>query len=486
MNTRLSVFYINDVHGQVPKMEHLKTASVAFDDYVRKQKTDSLKVGSGDIFIGKEQSKNRVGVEFMNKIGLDFLTLGNHEFDMPVSTLASIYKKLKAVILGSNINVPQTSPIKEKIQTSVVKEINGHKYGIIGIQPCDLKIRLTSTKNLEGIEQEDVQGTIKKIQEEVKKLEKQGVDKIFLLSHAGIVTDRQIAQQVEGLDVIFGAHTHDLIKGAKMGDNLFMSKRNEPVLITQAGRDGNNFGVLNLEFDDKGSIRTIQNSINSTLDFSKNIVMSMISNMEMGVPEQVGYLKQTPTVPGNLLTEENKLAGFYADAMREELNTDIAVINSGNLRGTLVKGPVTVRDIQCTTPHANRMSIINITEQELVDSVRYTGKALDDPTKKKGLLQFSGVEYTLSPKGDLKEMYFVDKKGFKTKIDVNHPSNRTYTLACDEFLSKGREGLSMFNKWDKPETQKFDFDKDKLVASFIKKKNNQPFEIMHASRINIE
>ena len=92
---------------------------------------------------------------------------------------------------------------------------------------------------MEGITIDDKEQTIKELQEEVAKLQQQGVNKIILLSHEGNTVEKEIAQRVTGIDVILGGHSHDLIEGVTPGENLFYSPSGEPVVITQAGRDGN-------------------------------------------------------------------------------------------------------------------------------------------------------------------------------------------------------------------------------------------------------
>ena len=77
----------------------------------------------------------------------------------------------------------------------------------------------------------------------VNNLKKQGINKIIVLSHQGIKNDKRLAQETEGIDIIFGAHTHDLIEGIKDGVNLFQSKSGEPTVFTQAGKDGENVGI---------------------------------------------------------------------------------------------------------------------------------------------------------------------------------------------------------------------------------------------------
>ena len=90
----------------------------------------------------------------------------------------------------------------------------------------------------------NINETIQDVQKEVDKLKSQGVNKIILLSHSGYGYDRKIAKNTDGIDVILGGHSHNLVEGVKDGENLLYSKSNEPVVITQAGRDGKNIGVL--------------------------------------------------------------------------------------------------------------------------------------------------------------------------------------------------------------------------------------------------
>lgn len=83
---------------------------------------------------------------------------------------------------------------------------------------------------------EDLDDTIEDIQEQVQELKEQGVNKIFLLSHMGNQTDKIVAQKTQGIDVIIGGHTHELIKDVKEGENLLYSLTGEPVVITEAGK----------------------------------------------------------------------------------------------------------------------------------------------------------------------------------------------------------------------------------------------------------
>ena len=58
-------------------------------------------------------------------------------------------KKYK--LLGLNLNPTKDNPIHNYIEKSYVQEINGHKYGIIGLVPPDLHIHVKLQDHLKDL-----------------------------------------------------------------------------------------------------------------------------------------------------------------------------------------------------------------------------------------------------------------------------------------------------------------------------------------------
>ena len=474
------IFYINDVHGQMPKMERLTSASLAFDEFVKQKGSDSFKVSAGDILLGEHTPTNKVAVNFLNIAGISLATIGNHELDKGFNPFKEFIQNAKTLFLGTNMNFPAGKD--DKIVSSAVKEVNGNKYGFLGVQPSSLSTRIKDKERLNGVTIDDKDQTIKELQEHIDNFKKQGIDKIILLSHSGIDMDKRIAKEVDGLDVIIGGHSHNLILDAKSGENLVYSKSGEPVIITQAGRDGNNFGVLSLEFDDKGVIKTVQNSVFNTMKYPKNLTMTSIIDKELGKPEVIGTIDAAPPMPNNPLIEENPYANLLTDAIRQELDVDIALINAANLRGALTVGKVTDRDVSSITPFKNRMVKTYLTEKELVDAVKHGCASMLKNDKKPGLLMGSGIDYTLNKQGVLLELNYVDKSGKINKIDINNPrEDKKYLCAYDDFLAKGGDKFQMLNKMDSL-VEYYDFDKDILAVNYIKKLG-KPLSIKPDNRI---
>ena len=479
-NIKTSFFYINDVHAQIPKLEKIASASLQFDTYDDKS-SDKLKVASGDIFLGSDESRNQAVAESLKAINLDAKTLGNHPFDSCVTQISKYIKDIPTKFLGMNLNLPENSALKNKLMRSTVIEKNGNKYGLIGIQPVDLNSRIKKKENLEGITVDDKEQTFKELREEVKQLQGQGVNKIVLLSHAGNEIEKEIAQQIDGIDIIFGGHSHDLIKGIQEGKNLFYSPDGSPVIITQAGKDGEHFGVLNVEFNQAGNIVKAQNNVYDTENFPRNEFIRIKDDALMGETEDIGVLR-SQDLPEDNMINENPLACFVADSMKNELGAEVAFVNAANCRGSLKPGKITNKEITSVFPFPNKLYKIALSEKNLVEALSQCAKSVTAKNHKPGLMQVSGLEYTLSKNGELMSLNYIDSNNQKHPIDVKNPSEtKTYVAIYDDFLYNGGDDMTCLK--DQPIIEAYDFCKDKTTTDYVKKLNGEPFDLKNQGRI---
>ncbi len=99
---------------------------------------------------------------------------------------------------------------------------------MIGVAPFDYEDLAFINDSNDFIKIEPVQKTVDLVKQEVEKLEKQGVDKIFLLAHTGKEYYEMFAK-IGGIDVIIGGHDHTEV------DSWATSDRNEPVKIAATG-----------------------------------------------------------------------------------------------------------------------------------------------------------------------------------------------------------------------------------------------------------
>ena len=453
--TRTSIFYVNDYHGRAINMERTITASNEFDRFTPSNKVDKLKLSSGDIMLGEDTKINKIAVNFLKFIGVTASAVGNHECDLTPSEFKDLRKDSSYSLLACNLKFDdKNDDFQNYIKSSIVEEHNGNKYGIIGTVPIDLLTRLKYGKVLKekSIKPADMDETIQRVQAEADKLKAQGINKIILLSHSGYGYDIKIAKATEGIDVILGGHSHNLIKDVKDGENLFKSKNGEPVIITQAGRDGKNFGILNLEFDDKGIIKKVQNNVTNTRIFSRYAPARHVFDRILGKPEVVGYVRTAPPVLQNDLIDPSPLANFTLDAVREQSGSEIAMITSALMRGTFEKGKLDTRTISELSPFKNKIVDVKYTEKEIVDAIKFAARSFKNQNNKPGLIYVSGLRYTVSKKGELKELKFVKKDGTEEAIDINNPrTDKTYLVSINDYLAAGGDNFDMLNKIKKAE-----------------------------------
>lgn len=485
--TRLKIGYINDVHGQYLKLAKIGDALKDCD----------LRFSGGDNMIGDDRNKsvNDCVLAYMDGEDFESSALGNHDVDMSEKNFNELTRDLKMKYLAANFKqdaASKTAPkgekgayIHDKLVDSYIGDYKGVKYGVVGIAPVDMTTRMTHPELYQDFKTDSMSDTVKDVQQEVDELQQKGIKHIFLLSHVGHLGDRYIAENTSGIDVIIGGHSHTYVNGIQPGENLFLSKTKEPVLITNAEKDGNYYGKAELVFDNDGVLVEASNNLYETSKRHRNLIYKKMFNDIMGQPEKLGYIRSALPCPKQRLSEENPHANFVADAIRNVLNVDIGIVNAGNIRNVFETGDIDTSDVKSISPFGDGMAITTISEKDLVEGIKGGCKSVVDKNGKPGLIYASGLVYSVEKStGKLLDMKYTAKDGTERKIDVDNPDpNKIYRIAADDFILRGGDGLSAFNQLDHAEKM-FDFSEDKVIADYIKYLN-KPIDIDITGRINI-
>lgn len=415
--TQLDAIYINDVHGELIK--YGKFVSYLAEHLNNKK---SLVSASGDMYIGKNERRNHAMTQLMNLSNVDIFTLGNHEFDNGSAALARQLKKAKFKTIITNMDIPNGNPLtdlkNDKLFSSAIIEKDGEKYGIIGAAPIEVNLGLFD--KTDAVTVLDPEKTVQALNAEVKKLESQGINKIILISHLGYFGDGgdlNIAQKTEGIDVILGGHTHLLIEGTQRSDkdkthlkNLVMSKRDEPVIIVQAGGLGEYIGHLKVLFDEKGIIATKNDlaPINDifTLEEFQNLpktpydeLIDKINTKALGKNEIVATVK-TPFVSSGTTEErntENPTANLLTDAVYDKVknkNVEVVLLHSPDVRGGLENQITTCRIKYSMLPFNGDFYYIELSEKDFVKLLN-TEAMTSILTDNSQIIQCKGMSYTV-------------------------------------------------------------------------------------------
>lgn len=495
--TQLSLFHMHDFHGQNIRMERAHSAVQQFDrgtltdqnnnTFDKNMPVDKLKLCSGDMFLGENKKELGAVNEFLNIAGITANTIGNHECDEEINSFAKIVQNRKYHLLGANMHPQKNCSMDKLLSNSIIAEVNGNKYGIIGLVPVDMKNHMKRPEDVKEFNISDKTDTLRDLQNEIAKIKSQGVNKIIVLSHLGLESEQYIAQNVSDIDVILGGHTHNLIKEVKEGENLFKSPKGEPVLIMQVGRDGEFIGMPNIKFNELGQITDIQYNLLKTDDFARSLIAKQSFETILGKPEVVGKIASVEEPPKDIYANENPHCDFILDCMRNELNTDIAAMNSANIRGRFYKGEVDTRDLLLISPFANNVTVIEATEAELINSLNGVVKSsMESPVHRPGILQVSGLRYEYSKsKGEITALSFIDKNNIEHPIDIKNPSqDKIYTIAVDDYCAKStKSGMNLAHRLEDAKAF-FDCDKDVFVAGYLRK-HKEPVSIKSDGRIKV-
>lgn len=256
---KLVILHTNDTHSQVEPSEKssLKTANMGgyarrmgVIKKTRKEEKNILLLDAGDFWQGTPYFNfynGRVETDAMNRMKYDAVTLGNHEFDNGLDTLAAILQKAQFPVISSNYEVSKT-PLAARVKPWIIIKKGELKIGImaLNVDPKSLIIE----NNYKGMTYENPFEKANEIATLLKKKKK--CDVIICLSHLGAdsisqeINDFEIARKSKYIDVIIGGHSHSMI-----ANTIRKNAEQKPVIIAQTGKSGFFLGRIDLELEKK-------------------------------------------------------------------------------------------------------------------------------------------------------------------------------------------------------------------------------------------
>ncbi len=247
--TLITVLHTNDTHSQIdPILENDKTYAgkggvarrATLVKRVRQENPNTLLIDAGDVCQGTPYFnfyRGEVEYKAMSLIGYDAGTIGNHEFDNGVASLAKALSFADFEIVSTNYDV-RGSALESRVRTHVVKEVGGLRIGLfgLGISPTGL-ITPDNFKPLQYLDPVRMSRGVTKLLREQERC-----TLVLGMSHLGYypdpkngeVGDTQVAAQVEGIDFIASGHTHTFMEKPVLQKN----PAGKDTIIFQVGRSG--------------------------------------------------------------------------------------------------------------------------------------------------------------------------------------------------------------------------------------------------------
>ncbi|CAH2236055.1 jg7346 [Pararge aegeria aegeria] len=403
---------------------------------------------------------------------IQLISLGNHEFDNGVSGLTPFIRNLSCPTLAANLILTSepTMEAEKNLMKSVVFNINGTKIGIIGYLTPETKT-LAIGNNVDYIDE------IVAIIEELNKLKNEGVQIFVALGHSGFQKDLEIAEKVEGIDLVIGGHTNTFLWNGNTIDTeipqgpyptLVKQNSGRQVPVVQAYAYTKYLGKLHLLFNSRGEIvRFDGNPI--LLDNSipqDPTVLSIVNRYRENIAKISEVVVGTASSVLDGLScrlQECNLGNLIADAMVDKYafeyigdgwtDAPVAVIQGGGIRASIShvdqRFNITKGELYTVMPFAGYLVKITINGTKILKMLEHSVADYNIIRAPGQFLQVSGlkVEYDFKKPPGARVVKVLVRCG-KCKIPTYEPLNKTveYNILTSGFLANGGDGFSVFKE----------------------------------------
>ena len=400
---RVTLLHTTDLHGALTSWDYAaghvsNRGLVKLATMIRAARAGdapTILIDAGDALEGGVEAAYRMGpqrrpdpmVAAMNALGYDAMVAGNHEFDYGWGALERARKASRFPWLGAN--VVRARDGRSLLVPSIVKQAGPLRIGVIGI--CTPAVpRFMDSTNVKGVRFDDPVAAARR--ESARLRTQEGCDAVILVAHSGLERDPvtgverrgdtpdenwgyRLATHVPGIDVLVLGHSHVVIPFARI----------QGVLVTQAGKNGEQLGRVELTFtreqagspwrisQNRGYMTAVTDSVlddpalaalaSPWHDEALTLLAQNIGSTARDLDAPRGRMANGPLWE---LIHRAQLAASGAEVSLAALPDPTARIGSG---------PVTRGDLLRVYPYANSLGIVEMTGAELRETLEQSARA---------------------------------------------------------------------------------------------------------------
>jgi len=445
----ITILSINDFHGSLaPAGKNVGAAKLvdAIKTERSKNPEGTIIVSAGDNYQGSAMSNLLYGepVSAMFKeMGLELSAVGNHEFDWGVDKITKWAEEGELTFVCTNIYDKRTNEPVDWAEPFVIIERKGVKVGFIGLASPETAYK-TLKANVENYEFRD---PVEIITEWVPKVKDAGADIIIALTHLGSFQDKEgnitgeaaALCEVDGVDAVISAHTHQGVSG------LINDKP-----IIQAYKNGRTIGKITFIFDEDNKLISAEPLLDhlykraDTLKDDAN-TLALYEKYEEKLRPVLGKVlgKTTVDLDHDRWAGPSLLGEWTCEIMKDKVGVQIAMTNGGGLRTSIPAGEITAGKLYEVMPFDNTLYIMKLSGADIKANIEH-GIMNDDI----GWIQIAGVKVIYNPKAEAgnRIVSMVLEDGTPVEMD------KYYTVVTNDFMATGGDNYNFDNAIDKVDT----------------------------------
>ncbi|MEU7973399.1 bifunctional metallophosphatase/5'-nucleotidase [Micromonospora sp. NPDC049089] len=439
------------------------------------KKKNTITVAAGDLIgaspLLSAAFHDEPTIEALSMAGLDYASVGNHEFDEGAAELLRIQNggchPVDGCIDGTpyrgagfqylSANAFKTATGKPLMAPYAIHKVQGVKVGFIGMT-LEGTPQIVSQQGVAGLSFADEADTANRY---ARELRRKGVQAIVVLLHeggtqaatggindcvgmTGPIVD--ITNRMDpSIDVVVSGHTHQAYNCDINGK-----------LVTSASSFGRLVTDIDLKIDRRSGdvVSAAANNVVVTRDVAKDprqtalinrykTVLGPVAGRQVGVTSQA-ITRSQETLFGTSLGESplgNLIADAQLAATDDEQNAVAAFMNPGGVRADLDAGPVTYEEAFTVQPFANNLVTLDLTGQQLycvLEQQFVTGRTLYPSATVGYVVDPNGTTGTVAdPCAGTRVV-----RGSLTLGGTAVDTAATYRVTVNNFLAGGGDGFS--------------------------------------------
>lgn len=502
--TELTILHMNDIHSHLLPYPYAEgqaqfggiANAAGLIESIRAANPNTLVLNAGDLLVGDfmyaaaydPPDAPVVGyAEFFiqNMMGFDAFVLGNHEFDVGPDLLyavlshGNIQNNLPPILCANFQNLEDHAGLASIVRPDTIIERGGLQIGIIGFVTEETNLiasphpLVVDTLWHGDPTQPETLAPKSQYQDMIDGLRARGADIVIALTHLGHQREYLLSQLYTGIDIIIGGHSHSTIQTVLEGP------LGNQIPYARAGAYTEHVAEMTVTIENN-QVTDYQYALHDIYDaqLSDPQIGGAVQNFQQmveakwpGVYNDVvadipAYMDGRGDIDGNIDKAETNLGNLITDAMRDKLETDIAIEAAGVVRQSLMEGDATPADIYRVLSlgfHPIRNEVGMRLVYANVPAFALVG-ALDFAVESRGtnfFFQVSGLSFEFdssAPPGEKLDVQSIRING----EPVNFAA--TYTVALNEYIAGFGIALGFVSEDDLTPTE---FVQYEVVRDFI-------------------
>ncbi len=349
---KFKILYINDLHSRYE--EFAKIASIIHE--LKDDNTIFLDAGDNVDLAGIETigTNGKISSEMLNELDCVARVLGHCEGFSGKEIIESICKSSNFPVVTCNIYDIKGRKLKG-LKDYTIFTLGDLKILIIGVT-----IAYDEFYNLVDLQSKDPKREVERVISEVNR---DDYDLLLVLSHLGFDLDRELTKSIDNIDIIIGGHSHTPI------DNKYSENG---VIICQSNHHGKSIGELIVNYDLKqNEIQSFQNRLIPVGNYipDNKIKQLILRNYNIAQKRLSRPLYLIERLLTHSFTEESELGNLLADGLKDFLDAELAIINSGVLTHSLEQPVVTKLVLHEICPSPLNPTLVELMGKDIISTL---------------------------------------------------------------------------------------------------------------------